>query len=64
MVAAAFDQRLAMGAPVVTGGSSIGAHRFAGARKSETLDLMVTKYPNWFSPQLHAFRGQKGKATF
>lgn len=64
MVAAAFDERLAMGAPVVTGGGGIGAHRFAGPRRSETLDLMVTKYPNWFSPHLHAFRGQKEKLPF
>lgn len=64
MVAAAFDERLAMAAPVVTGGGGIGAHRLAGPRRSETLDLMVTKYPNWFSPHLHAFRGQKEKLPF
>lgn len=64
MVAAAFDERLAMGAPVVTGGGGIGAHRFAGPRKSETLDLMVTKYPNWFSPHLHEFRGHREKLPF
>lgn len=64
MVAAAFDERLAMGAPVVTGGGGIGAFRFAGPRRSETLDLMVTKYPNWFSPELHAFRGQREKLPF
>lgn len=64
MVAAAFDERLALGAPVVTGGGGIGAHRFAGPRKSETLDLMVTKYPNWFSPHLHEFRGQREKLPF
>ncbi|MEO6243815.1 MAG: hypothetical protein ABIQ12_00145 [Opitutaceae bacterium] len=64
MVAAAFDERIAMGAPVVTGGGGIGAYRFAGPRKSETLDLMVTKYPNWFSPQLHEFRGQREKLPF
>ena len=59
MVAAAFDERLAMGAPVVTGGGGIGAYRFAGPRRSETLDIMMTKYPNWFSPHLHEFRGQR-----
>jgi len=64
MVAAAFDERIALGAPVVTGGGGIGAYRFTGPRKSETLDVMMTKYPNWFSPQLHPFRGQVQKLPF
>jgi hypothetical protein len=63
MVAAAFDDRL-MGAPVVTGGGGLGAYRFAGPRKSETLDIMQKKYPNWFSPNLHEFWGQREKLPF
>jgi hypothetical protein len=63
MIAAAFDDRL-MGAPVVTGGGGVGAYRFAGPRGSETLDIMQTKYPNWFSPNLHQFRGQREKLPF
>ena len=63
MIAAAFDDRL-MGAPVVTGGGGIGAYRFAGPRKSETLDIMQKKYPNWFSPHLHEFWGQREKLPF
>jgi hypothetical protein len=63
MVAAAFDERL-MGAPVVTGGGGIGAYRFAGPRRSETLDIMEKKYPNWFSPNLHEFWGQREKLPF
>jgi hypothetical protein len=63
MVAAAFDDRL-MGAPVVTGGGGVGAYRFAGPRGSETLDIMQMKYPNWFSPNLHQFRGQREKLPF
>ena len=63
MIAAAFDERL-MGAPVVTGGGGVGAYRFAGPRGSETLDLMETKYPNWFSPNLHEFRESKEKLPF
>lgn len=63
MVAAAFDDRL-MGAPVVTGGGGIGAYRFAGPRHSETLDIMQKKYPNWFSPHLHQFWGQREKLPF
>jgi hypothetical protein len=63
MIAAAFDDRL-LGAPVVTGGGGVGAYRFAGPRGSETLDLMETKYPNWFSPNLHQFRGHREKLPF
>ncbi len=63
MVAAAFDDRL-MGAPVVTGGGGVGAYRFAGPRKSETLDIMQKKYPNWFSPNLHEFWGQRARLPF
>ena len=63
MVAAAFDERL-MGAPVVTGGGGGGAYRFAGPRNSETLDVMEKKYPNWFSPHLHQFWGQREKLPF
>ena len=63
MIAAAFDARL-MGAPVVTGGGGIGAYRFAGPNHSETLDIMMKKYPNWFSPHLHEFRGQREKLPF
>jgi putative nucleotidyltransferase with HDIG domain len=63
MIAAAFDDRL-MGAPVVTGGGGIGAYRFCGPNKSETLDLMEAKYPNWFSPNLIEFRGQRERLPF
>ena len=63
MIAAAFDDRL-MGAPVVTGGGGVGAYRFAGPRGSETLDIMQKKYPNWFSPNLHPFWGQREKLPF
>jgi hypothetical protein len=63
MIAAAFDERL-MGAPVVTGGGGIGAYRFTGPLKSETLDIMQKKYPNWFSPNLHEFWGQVEKLPF
>lgn len=63
MIAAAFDDRL-IGAPVVTGGGGIGAYRFAGADRSETLDMMEKKYPNWFSPNLHEFWGQREKLPF
>ncbi len=63
LVSAAFDDRL-MGAPVVTGGGGVGAYRLAGPDHSETLDIMQKKYPNWFSPHLHEFWGQREKLPF
>jgi hypothetical protein len=63
MIAAAFDDRL-IGAPVVTGGGGIGAYRFAGDDRSESLDMMMKKYPNWFSPHLHEFWGQRERLPF
>jgi hypothetical protein len=63
LIAAAFDERL-LGAPVVTGGGGVGAYRLAGPRHSETLDIMQKKYPNWFSPHLHEFWGQREKLPF
>jgi hypothetical protein len=63
MIAAAFDER-PMGAPVVTGGGGIGAYRFTGPRSSETLDIMEKRYPNWFSPNLHEFWGQRERLPF
>ena len=66
MIAAAFDDRLAMGAPCVTGGGGIGAYRFSGAGRGgkEGLADMMKKYPNWFSPHLHEFWGQVDHLPF
>jgi len=66
MIAAAFDDRLAMAAPCVTGGGGIGAYRFNGAGRGgkEGLADMMKKYPNWFSPHLHEFWGHVDKLPF
>jgi hypothetical protein len=66
MIAAAFDERIAMAAPCVTGGGGIGAYRFSGAGRGgkEGLGEMMKKYPNWFSPHLHEFWGQTDKLPF
>jgi hypothetical protein len=48
----------------VTGGGGMGAYRFAGPRKSETLEKMARNFPNWFSPNLHEFGGHKEKLPF
>jgi hypothetical protein len=66
MIAGAFDDRLAMVAPGVTGGGGIGAYRFSGAGRGgkEGLADMMKKYPNWFSPHLHEFWGQVNQLPF
>jgi hypothetical protein len=66
MMAAAFDERITMGAPCVTGGGGIGAYRFCGEGRGgkEGLDVMMKKYPNWFSPHLHEFWGHVDKLPF
>ncbi len=66
LVAAAFDDRIALAAPCVTGGGGIGAYRFSGAGRGgkEGLADMMKKYPNWFSPHLHEFWGNVDKLPF
>jgi hypothetical protein len=66
MMAGAWDDRLAMAAPCVTGGGGIGAYRFSGEGRGgkEGLGEMMKKYPNWFSPHLHEFRGHVDQLPF
>ncbi len=66
LIAGAFDDRLAMVAPVASSGGGTPAYRFSGAGRGgkEGLTEMVRKYPNWFSPHLHEFWGQPDKLPF
>jgi (4-O-methyl)-D-glucuronate---lignin esterase len=66
MITGAFDERIAMAAPIVTGGGGIGAYRFSGAWRGgkEGLGDMMRKYPNWFSPHLRQFWGQVDRLPF
>ncbi len=66
MVAGAFDDRIAMTAPVASSGGGTPAYRFSGAERGgkEGLTEMTRKYPNWFSPHLHEFWGQPDKLPF
>jgi hypothetical protein len=66
LVAGAFDERLAMVAPVASSGGGTPAYRFSGAERGgkEGLSEMMRKYPNWFSPHLHEFWGQPDKLPF
>jgi hypothetical protein len=66
LVAGAFDERIAIAAPAGTAGGGVGAYRFAGKTRfgGEGLDDMMRKYPNWFSPNLHAFANDPEKLPF
>jgi hypothetical protein len=66
LIAGAFDERLAMVAPVASSGGGTPAYRFSGAERGgkEGLSEMMRKYPNWFSPHLHEFWGQPDKLPF
>jgi hypothetical protein len=66
LVAGAFDERIALTAPVVTGGGGIGAYRFSGVGRGgkEGLGDMMRKYPNWFSPHLRQFWGHTDQLPF
>jgi hypothetical protein len=66
LIAGAFDERIALTAPVATGGGGIGAFRHTGPGRGgkEGLDLMLKKYPNWFSPELYPFAGNTERLPF
>lgn len=66
LIAGAFDDRIAMVAPVASSGGGTPAYRFSGAERGgkEGLSEMMRKYPNWFSPHLHEFWGQPDKLPF
>jgi hypothetical protein len=66
LVAGAFDDRIAMVAPVASSGGGTPAYRFSGAEHGgkEGLSEMMRKYPNWFSPHLHEFWGHADKLPF
>jgi hypothetical protein len=66
LVAGAFDDRIAMVAPVASSGGGTPAFRFSGAERGgkEGLSEMMRKYPNYFSSHLHEFWGQVDKLPF
>ncbi len=68
LIAGAFDERIALVAPVASSGGGTPAFRFSGSIPDrggkEGLTEMVRKYPNWFSPHLHQFWGQPDKLPF
>ncbi len=66
LIAGAFDERIAVTAPVATGGGGVGTFRNSGAGRGgkEGLDVMLRKYPNWFSPELYPFWGHTDQLPF
>jgi hypothetical protein len=68
LIAGAFDERIALVAPVASSGGGTPAYRYSGSIPDrggkEGLTEMMRKYPNWFSDHLHQFRGQPDKLPF
>jgi (4-O-methyl)-D-glucuronate---lignin esterase len=66
LIAGAFDERIALTAPVASGGGGVGTFRHSGPGRGgkEGLDLMVKKYPNWFAPALRSFSGHTDRLPF
>ena len=68
LIAGAYDDRIAVVAPVASSGGGTPAYRYSGSVPDrggkEGLTEMVRKYPNWYSDHLHQFWGQPDKLPF
>ena len=66
MVATAFDERIALGAPAGSAGAGTGAYRFCGPGRggAEGIEDMTRKFPYYFVPRLKEFTGQIEKLPF
>ena len=68
LMAGAYDDRIAIVAPVASSGGGTPAYRYSGSVPDrggkEGLTEMVRKYPNWYSDHLHQFWGQPDKLPF
>jgi lysophospholipase L1-like esterase len=68
LFAGAFDDRIALVAPVASSGGGTPAYRYSGSIPDrggkEDLTEMMKKYPDWFSDHLHQFWGQPDKLPF
>lgn len=60
MVATAFDDRIALGAPAGSSGAGTGAYRFCGPGRGgkEGVETMTRKFPYYFVPRLKEFTTQ------
>lgn len=66
MVATAFDERIALGAPAGSSGAGTGAYRFCGPGRGgkEGVEDMTRKFGYYFVPRLAEFTGQMEKLPF
>lgn len=66
MVATAFDDRIALGAPAGSSGAGTGAYRFCGPGRGgkEGIEDMTRKFGYYFVPRLAEFTGQMAKLPF
>jgi hypothetical protein len=66
MVATAFDDRIALGAPAGSGGAGTGAYRFCGPGRGgkESIEDVTRKFGYYFAPRLAELAGQVQKLPF
>lgn len=66
MVATAFDDRIALGAPAGSSGAGTGAYRFCGPGRGgkEGIEDMTRKFGYYFVPRLAEFTGRMEKLPF
>ncbi len=66
MVATAFDERIALGAPAGSSGAGTGAYRFCGPGRGgkEGIEDMTRKFGYYFVPRLKDFTGAIEKLPF
>jgi hypothetical protein len=66
MVATAFDERIALGAPAGSSGAGTGAYRFCGPGRGgkEGIEDMTRKFPYYFALRLREFTGQMTRLPF
>ena len=66
MVAAAFDERISLGAPAGSSGAGTGAYRFCGPGRGgkEGIEDMTRKFGYYWVPRLKEFTGQMDKLPF
>jgi hypothetical protein len=66
LVATAFDERIALGAPAASCGAGSGAYRFCGPGRGggEGVEDLMRKFPWYFVPQFKEFGSQVQKLPF
>ena len=65
LIAGAFDERIALSVPAGSGTGGTAAYRLTGpGHTGESLEHIVTTFPEWFSPRLADFVGHTDRLPF